>query len=90
MLMAAASPLLPDRQVLPRRGTARRPAARFTQIDIETSSSTGVDPRADGRRWCARCSAPPAGIELADRFPSWRYDDAIRDYGIDSLTCACP
>ena len=63
----------------------------FTQIDIETSFlGGGRDPRADGARSRAACSSEAAGIELPDPFPVMRYDEAMRDYGVDKPDLRVP
>jgi aspartyl-tRNA synthetase len=55
----------------------------FTQIDVETSFLEEAAIRALMEAMVREVFHSAAGIELADPFPVMRYDDAIRDYGID-------
>ena len=62
----------------------------FTQIDIETSFLDEAAVRAIMERLVRQVFREAAGIELADPFPAMRYDDAIRDYGIDKPDLRVP
>ncbi|OAI52872.1 aspartate--tRNA ligase [Betaproteobacteria bacterium SCGC AG-212-J23] len=55
----------------------------FTQIDVETSFLDEAAIRALMEALVRHVFRVAAKIELADPFPVMRYDDAIRDYGID-------
>src|SRR5215813_9355209 len=55
----------------------------FTQIDIETSFLSEGEIRALMERLVRRVFKEAGGIDLPDPFPVMRYDDAIRDYGLD-------
>jgi aspartyl-tRNA synthetase len=55
----------------------------FTQIDVETSFLEEAAIRALMEAMVREVFHSAAGIELVDPFPVMRYDDAIRDYGID-------
>jgi aspartyl-tRNA synthetase len=55
----------------------------FTQIDIETSFLTEDQIRALMEQLVRRLFKEAAGIDLPDPFPVMRYDDAVRDYGLD-------
>jgi aspartyl-tRNA synthetase len=55
----------------------------FTQIDIETSFLGEEQIRALMEQLVRRLFKDAAGIELPDPFPVMRYDDAVRDYGLD-------
>ncbi|HEX6691905.1 MAG TPA: aspartate--tRNA ligase [Burkholderiales bacterium] len=55
----------------------------FTQIDIETSFLDEAEIRALMERLVRSVFKEAGGIELPDPFPVMRYDDAIRDYGLD-------
>jgi aspartyl-tRNA synthetase len=61
----------------------------FTQIDIETSFLDEVAIRALMEA-LVREVFRAASIELVDPFPVMRYDDAIRDYGIDKPDLRVP
>ena len=62
----------------------------FTQIDIETSFLDEAAIRALMEAMVREVFRSAAGIELADPFPVMRYDDAIRDYGIDKPDLRVP
>jgi len=62
----------------------------FTQIDIETSFLDEASIRALMEAMVREVFRSAAGIELADPFPVMRYDDAIRDYGIDKPDLRVP
>ncbi|MEA3192374.1 MAG: aspartyl-tRNA synthetase [Betaproteobacteria bacterium] len=62
----------------------------FTQIDIETSFLDEAAIRALMEKLVREVFRAAAGIELADPFPVMRYDDAIRDYGIDKPDLRVP
>jgi aspartyl-tRNA synthetase len=55
----------------------------FTQIDIETSFLREEDIRALMERLARHMFREAVGVELPDPFPAMRYDDAMRDYGVD-------
>ncbi|MGE0876352.1 MAG: aspartate--tRNA ligase [Burkholderiales bacterium] len=55
----------------------------FTQIDIETSFLAEREIHALMEGLVRHMFREAAGIELPDPFPVMRYDDAIRDYGVD-------
>ncbi len=55
----------------------------FTQIDIETSFLGELEIRALMEGLVRHMFREAAGIALADPFPIMKYDDAIRDYGLD-------
>ncbi len=62
----------------------------FTQIDIETSFLDEAAIRALMEAMVREVFRAAANIELADPFPVMRYDDAIRDYGIDKPDLRVP
>ena len=62
----------------------------FTQIDIETSFLDEAAIRALMEAMVREVFRAAAGIELADPFPVMRYDEAIRDYGIDKPDLRVP
>jgi aspartyl-tRNA synthetase len=55
----------------------------FTQIDIETSFLREEEIRALMESLVRHMFREAAGIELPDPFPVMKYDDAVRDYGLD-------
>jgi len=55
----------------------------FTQIDIETSFLGEQEIRDLMERLVRHMFREAAGIELPDPFPVMKYDDAIRDFGVD-------
>jgi aspartyl-tRNA synthetase len=55
----------------------------FTQIDIETSFLREEDIRALMERLARHMFREAVGVELPDPFPVMRYDEAMRDYGVD-------
>ena len=55
----------------------------FTQIDIETSFLREEEIRALMEALVRHMFREAAGIELPDPFPVMKYDDAVRDYGLD-------
>ncbi len=55
----------------------------FTQIDIETSFLGEQEIRAMMESLVRHMFREAAGIELPDPFPVMKYDDAVRDYGLD-------
>src|SRR5688572_1851848 len=55
----------------------------FTQIDIETSFLAEAEIRALMEELVRSMFREAAGIDLPDPFPVMRYDDAVRDYGLD-------
>jgi aspartyl-tRNA synthetase len=62
----------------------------FTQIDIETSFLDENKIRAMMEALVRNVFRAAAGIELPDPFPVMRYDDAIRDYGLDKPDLRVP
>jgi len=62
----------------------------FTQIDIETSFLDEAAIRSLMEAMVREVFRAAAGIELADPFPVMRYDDAIRDYGVDKPDLRVP
>ena len=62
----------------------------FTQIDVETSFLEEAAIRALMEALVRHVFTTAAGIELPDPFPVMRYDDAIRDYGIDKPDLRVP
>jgi aspartyl-tRNA synthetase len=62
----------------------------FTQIDIETSFLDEAAIRALMEALVREVFRAAANIELVDPFPVMRYDDAIRDYGIDKPDLRVP
>ena len=62
----------------------------FTQIDVETSFLDETAIRALMEAMVREVFRSAANIELADPFPVMRYDDAIRDYGIDKPDLRVP
>jgi aspartyl-tRNA synthetase len=55
----------------------------FTQIDIETSFLGEQEIRALMESLVRHMFRETIGVELPDPFPVMRYDDALRDYGLD-------
>ena len=55
----------------------------FTQIDIETSFLGETEIRALTESLVRHMFREAAGVELPDPFPVMKYDDAVRDYGLD-------
>src|SRR5262245_4213398 len=62
----------------------------FTQIDIETSFLGENEIRAIMEALVRSVFKSAAGIDLPEPFPVMRYDDAIRDYGIDKPDLRVP
>jgi len=62
----------------------------FTQIDVETSFLDEATIRALMEALVRHVFKAAAGIELPDPFPVMRYDDAIRDYGLDKPDLRVP
>jgi len=62
----------------------------FTQIDIETSFLAEEQIRALMEALARQVFREAAGIELPAPFPVMRYDDAIRDYGLDKPDLRVP
>ena len=62
----------------------------FTQIDVETSFLGEDQIRALMEAMVRQVFRAAAGIELPDPFPVMRYDDAMRDYGIDKPDLRVP
>ncbi len=55
----------------------------FTQIDIETSFLEEQEIRGLMERLARHMFKEAVGVELPDPFPVMRYDEAMRDYGVD-------
>jgi len=55
----------------------------FTQIDIETSFLGESEIHAIMEGLVRRMFKEAVGVDLPDPFPVMKYDDAIRDYGVD-------
>jgi aspartyl-tRNA synthetase len=62
----------------------------FTQIDIETSFLGEGEIRALMERLARAMFKQAAGIDLPDPFPVMRYDEAMRDYGVDKPDLRVP
>jgi aspartyl-tRNA synthetase len=62
----------------------------FTQIDIETSFLAEERIRALMESLARQVFREAAGIELPAPFPVMRYDDAMRDYGVDKPDLRVP
>ena len=62
----------------------------FTQIDVETSFLDEAAIRSRMEALVRHVFRAAANIELPDPFPVLRYDDAIRDYGIDKPDLRVP
>jgi aspartyl-tRNA synthetase len=62
----------------------------FTQIDIETSFLDEAAIRGLMEAMVRHVFRAAAGIDLPDPFPVMRYDDAIRDYGVDKPDLRVP
>ena len=62
----------------------------FTQIDIETSFLGEAEIRALMEGLARHMFREAAGIELPDPFPVMRYDEAMRDYGVDKPDLRVP
>jgi len=62
----------------------------FTQIDIETSFLGEEEIRALMERLARHMFQSVLGVALPDPFPVMRYDDAMRDYGVDKPDLRVP
>ncbi len=62
----------------------------FTQIDIETSFLVEEQIRALMEALVRSVFKETIGVDLPDPFPVMRYDDAIRDYGLDKPDLRVP
>src|SRR3954463_6975462 len=62
----------------------------FTQIDIETSFLAEDKIRALMERLARSMFKEAANIDLPDPFPVMRYDEAMRDYGVDKPDLRVP
>ncbi len=62
----------------------------FTQIDIETSFLAEEDIRALMEALARHMFREAVGVSLPDPFPVMRYDEAMRDYGVDKPDLRVP
>jgi aspartyl-tRNA synthetase len=62
----------------------------FTQIDIETSFLDEAAIRSLMERLARHVFSEVLNVELPDPFPVMRYDDAMRDYGVDKPDLRIP
>src|SRR4051812_10762950 len=62
----------------------------FTQIDIETSFLAEEEIRAIMEALVRYAFREAIGVTLPDPFPVMRYDDAVRDYGLDKPDLRVP
>jgi aspartyl-tRNA synthetase len=62
----------------------------FTQIDIETSFLAEEEIRALMESLTRHMFSEAAGVALPDPFPVMRYDEAMRDYGVDKPDLRVP
>ena len=62
----------------------------FTQIDIETSFLAEGEIRALMERLARHMFKEVLGVSLPDPFPVMRYEDAMRDYGVDKPDLRVP
>ena len=62
----------------------------FTQIDIETSFLAEEEIRCLMERLARHMFKEAVGAELPDPFPVMRFDDAMRDYGVDKPDMRVP
>jgi len=62
----------------------------FTQIDVETSFLAEEEIRALMERLARHLFQAVLGVALPDPFPVMRYDDAMRDYGVDKPDLRVP
>jgi aspartyl-tRNA synthetase len=62
----------------------------FTQIDIETSFLGEQEIRSLMERLARHMFREAADVALADPFPVMRYDEAMRDYGVDKPDLRVP
>jgi aspartyl-tRNA synthetase len=62
----------------------------FTQIDVETSFLAEEEIRALMEGLVRHVFREAAGVALPDPFPVMRYDDAVRDYGLDKPDLRVP
>ena len=62
----------------------------FTQIDIETSFLAEEEIRALMESLTRHMFREAGGVELPDPFPVMRYDEAMRDYGVDKPDLRVP
>ncbi len=75
--------LLPDRALLPRRGSARRSPARVPQVDIEMSFVEGDDV-CDMMEGVMAETLKAVGVtDVTFPLQKMQYADAMRDYGCD-------
>jgi len=83
LMVAGFDPYYQIVPVLPRRGPARRPAAEFTQIDVETSflDERAIQELMEGL--IREVFRDVLGVELPDPFPRLSYAEVIARYGSD-------
>jgi aspartyl-tRNA synthetase len=62
----------------------------FTQIDIETSFLSEEEIRALMERFARHLFQEALGVALPEPFPVMRYEDAMRDYGVDKPDLRVP
>jgi aspartyl-tRNA synthetase len=62
----------------------------FTQIDIETSFLDEQEIRALMERLARHLFKEVLGVDLPDPFPVMKYEDAMRDYGVDKPDLRVP
>jgi aspartyl-tRNA synthetase len=62
----------------------------FTQIDIETSFLAEDEIRSLMEALARHMFKTAVGVDLPDPFPVMRYDDAMRDYGVDKPDLRIP
>jgi aspartyl-tRNA synthetase len=62
----------------------------FTQIDVETSFLAEGEIRSLMEQLARRMFKEAAGIDLPEPFPVMRYDEAMRDYGLDKPDLRVP
>src|ERR1019366_1495566 len=81
--------IFPDRALLPRRRSARRPPARIHPDRSRDVLSAARAHLGSGRR-LLDCGVQTAGYEIKTPFPRMDFDDAIRQYGVDKPDLRLP